>query len=69
MLIVRRGVMPSRRLASCCSVEVMKGGEGLRFFFPRLTVSMVKGLPSTAAMTASASASLRISSLPSAPPK
>ena len=69
MLMVRLGVIPRRLLASCCSVEVMNGGEGLRCFLPRFTVCMVKGLPSTAAITASASASLFISALPSLPPK
>ena len=65
MDIVRLGVMPSRRLASCWSVEVMKGGEGLRCFLPRFTLCTLKGLPVTAAMTASVSASLCSSALPS----
>ena len=36
MLMVRRGVMFSLRLASCWRVEVMNGGAGVRFFLPRL---------------------------------
>jgi hypothetical protein len=30
MAIVRRGAMPSLRLASCCKVLVMNGAAGLR---------------------------------------
>ena len=38
MAMVRRGVMLSFREASCCRVEVVKGGEGLRCLSVRLTV-------------------------------
>ncbi len=43
MLIVRRGVIFSLRLASCCSVEVMNGGAAVRFFLPRLILPTVNG--------------------------
>ena len=43
MDMVRRGVMDRRRLASCCRVDVMKGGAGVRCFSPRLTEVTVKG--------------------------
>ena len=68
MDMVRRGVMPRRRLASCWRVEVMNGGEGLRCFLPRLTLSILNSCPVTAAMTASVSSSLCSSALPSAVP-
>ncbi len=55
MLIVRRGVSPRRRLASCCSVEVMNGGDGLRWRSPRLTEPISHAAFSTAAMTSSTS--------------
>ncbi len=35
--MVRVAVKPSRRLASCCNVEVMKGGAGTFFRWPRLS--------------------------------
>ena len=57
MDIVRRGVMARRREASCCSVEVMKGGAGLFCFSPRLTERMTKGSSCVAAMTALTSSS------------
>ena len=37
MAMVRRGVMESFRDASCCMVDVVKGGEGLRCLSLRLT--------------------------------
>ena len=36
--MVRRGVMFSLREASCCKLEVVKGGVGLRCLSARLTV-------------------------------
>ena len=36
MAMVRRGVMPSLREASCCRVEVMKGGRGVAAACPAL---------------------------------
>ena len=35
--MVRRAWKPSLRLASCCRVEVIKGGAGERFFLPFFT--------------------------------
>ena len=52
--MVRRGVMPRRREASCCRVEVMNGGDGLRCFSPRLTLAIWNGSADTAAMILSA---------------
>ena len=43
MAIVRRGVMLSLREASCCSVEVENGGEGLRFLSVRFTLLTANG--------------------------
>ena len=48
--MVRRGVMPRRREASCCRVEVMNGGDGLRCFSPRLTLAILNGSADTAAL-------------------
>ena len=42
MAMVRRGVMFSLREASCCKLEVVKGGVGLRCLSVRLTVLMEK---------------------------
>ena len=61
MDMVRTGVMPSRRDASCWSVEVMNGGEGARDFSPRFTLRISKGLPSTSAITAATSSAERSS--------
>ena len=36
--MVRVAVNPSRRLASCCSVEVMKGGAGTFLRLPRVSL-------------------------------
>ncbi len=58
MDMVRRGVMPRRRDASCCSVEVMNGGAGDFCFSPRLTVFITNGASVTSAITALTSASL-----------
>ena len=38
MAMVRRGVMFSLRDASCCKLEVVKGGVGLRCLSVRFTV-------------------------------
>ena len=58
MDMVRRGVMLRRREASCCKVEVMKGGAGLRCFSPRFTLLTIKGSSLTASMTVLTSSSL-----------
>ena len=58
MDIVRRGVMPRRREASCCNVEVMNGGAGLRCFSPRFTESTVKGSSFVRSIIALTSSSL-----------
>ena len=58
MDMVRRGVIPRRREASCCRVEVMKGGAGDFCFSPRLTLFTVKGAFSVSRMTVLTSASL-----------
>ena len=58
MDIVRRGVMARRREASCCRVEVMKGGAGLFCFSPRLTDWTTKSSSCVAAITALTSSSL-----------
>ena len=57
MAMVRRGVMESLRDASCCMVEVVKGGEGERCLSVRLTDLTVKGRFSVSWTTASTSAS------------
>ena len=57
MAMVRRGVMESFLDASCCMVEVVKGGEGLRCLSVRFTLLTVKGaffVSSTTASTSSA---------------
>ena len=61
MDMVRRGVIPRRRDASCCRVEVMKGGAGDFFFSPRLTSETANGASLTALTTVS-TASLERSS-------
>ena len=43
MAMVRRGVMFSLREASCCKVEVVKGGEGERCLSTRFTLFTAKG--------------------------
>ena len=58
MAMVRRGVMESFLDASCCMVEVVKGGEGLRCLSVRFTLLTVNTLFSVSRMTASTSASL-----------
>ena len=68
MLIVRRGVMFSLRLASCWSVEVMNGGAAVRFFLPRLILPTMNGLPVTALTTCIACSSFFSSALPFASP-
>ena len=68
MAMVRRGVMDSFRDASCCMVEVVKGGEGLRCLSVRFTVLTVKGACSVSRTTAStSSADLSSAFLPSFP--
>ena len=56
MAMVRRGVMDSLRLASCCMVEVVKGGEGERFLSVRFTDLTVKAAFFVSSTTASTSA-------------
>ena len=56
MAMVRRGVMDSLRLASCCMVEVVKGGEGERFLSVRFTDLTVKTAFFVSSTTASTSA-------------
>ena len=53
--MVRRGVMESFRDASCCMVEVVKGGEGLRCLSVRLTDFTTKAAFSVSCTTASTS--------------
>jgi len=48
--MVRRAVKPSLRAASCCSVEVVNGGDGLRRFGLRSTRATAR-LPAAAAMS------------------
>ena len=68
MAMVRRGVMESLRDASCCMVEVVKGGEGLRCLSVRFTVLTVKGACSVSWTTAStSSADFSSAFLPSFP--
>ena len=64
MLMVRRGVMFSLRLASCWRVEVMNGGAGVRFFLPRLISPTANGFPVTAFTTHIACSSFFSSALP-----
>ena len=56
--MVRRGVMLSLREASCWSVEVMKGGAGLRFFSDFLTLLTPKDCPFSSESTCSTSSAL-----------
>ena len=56
MAMVRRGVMLSFREASCCMVEVVKGGEGLRCLSVRFTLFTEKAAFSVSRTTASTSA-------------
>ena len=71
MRMVCAGAKPSLRLASCCSVEVVNGGGGLRLAGLASTVATVKAALSSACLKASASAPVPMSSrwifLPSAP--
>ena len=55
MAMVRRGVMLSFREASCCIVEVVKGGEGLRCLSVRFTDFTRKTALSVSRTTASTS--------------
>ena len=48
--MVRLGVMFSFREASCCKVEVVKGGAAERFFSAFFTLVMVKGPSFTSSM-------------------
>ena len=45
------GVKPSFRDASCCKVEVVKGGAEERFFSAFFTLVTVKSLPVISAIT------------------
>src|SRR5262249_4610954 len=56
MRMVWAGAKPSLRLASCCSVEVVKGGGGLRLAGLASTLATVNAAPSNARLEASASA-------------
>jgi hypothetical protein len=71
MRMVCAGAKPSLRLASCCSVEVVKGAYGLRRAGFASTVVTVKFAASIAFFSSSASApepmSRRWIFLPSAP--
>ena len=49
MAMVRRGVMFSFREASCCMVEVVKGGAGERCLSVRFTLLTAKGRSCTSA--------------------
>ena len=53
--MVRRGVMESFLDASCCMVEVVKGGEGLRCLSVRFTDFTVNAWFSVSRTTASTS--------------
>src|SRR5215831_12247401 len=71
MRMVWAGAKPSLRLASCCSVEVVKGGGGLRLAGLASTLATVNAALSNARLKASASAGVPMSSRwifwPSAP--
>ena len=68
MAMVRRGVIPSLREASCCRVEVVKGGEGERCLSVRFTLLTEKMPFSVSRTTAPTSAWERSSAfLPSFP--
>ncbi len=54
--MVCAGAKPSLRLASCCRVEVVKGGGGLRLAGLASTVATVNAALSSACLNASASA-------------
>ncbi len=56
--MVRAGDMFSLRLASCCKVEVVKGGAGWRFFSCRLTLATDHVPLDTASITVWASSRL-----------
>ena len=63
--MVRWAAKPSLRAASCCRVEVVKGGGGVRLPGLVSTAVMVKRPASTACRAAMAAASLGRSNLPS----
>ena len=71
MRIVCAGAKPNLRLASCCDVEVVNGGGGLRLAGLASIDATVKAALSSARLKASASAPEPMSSrwifLPSAP--
>ena len=68
MAMVRRGVMFSLRDASCCRLEVVKGGVGLRCLSVRLTVLTVNvSFCSSATMRWVSASSLGSYFLPSTP--
>src|SRR2546428_2257899 len=52
IVIVFLALKPSLRPASCCRVEVMNGGAGLRRRSPRVTERTTKWAPSSDAMSA-----------------
>ena len=58
MAMVRRGVIFSLREASCCMVEVVKGGEGERCLSVRFTLFTAKGSVCSSAMIACTSFSV-----------
>ena len=58
MAMVRRGVMFTLREASCCKVEVVKGGEGERCLSLRLTEVTAKAAPCSASVISRTSSSL-----------
>ena len=55
--------IPSLRLDSCCKVEVVKGGEGLRVVGFSSVFVTVQGLPSSLSLRALASASFSSTTL------
>ena len=71
MRMVWAGAKPSLRLASCCKVEVVNGGGGLRLAGLASMLATVKAAVSSACLNASASApvpmSRRCTLRPSAP--
>ena len=68
MAMVRRGVIFSLREASCCKLEVVKGGVGLRCLSVRFTVLTAKAsFFSSATMRWVSASSLGSYFLPSTP--
>ena len=61
MRMVCAGAKPSLRLASCCKVEVVNGGGGLRLAGLASTLATVKAAVSSACLNASASAPVPMS--------